>query len=72
VNSFVVVTYLGGGCEPYNWHLFINSSKRRLKAVLLHKEHKLASVPVAHLSSFKESYENLQMVLEKIKYEEQK
>jgi hypothetical protein len=59
-------------CEPDNWCLFIDSSKSSLMAVLLNNDNKLASVPLAYSSSLKEYYENLQMVLEKIKYNENK
>lgn len=61
---------LGRTHEPDDWRLFIDLSKRSLKAVLADNENKLASVPVALSSSLKESYENLQMVLGKIKYNE--
>ena len=65
-----LIHLLWGAYEPDNWHLFIDSFKRCLKAVLRNNEQKLASVPVAHSSSHKESYENLQIVLEKAKYNE--
>jgi hypothetical protein len=41
------------------WRLFIDSSKRSLKGVLLHNGNSLASVPVAHSVHLKETYENL-------------
>jgi hypothetical protein len=63
---------LGGAYEPDDWCLSSDSSKSSLKAVLLNNENNLASVPVANSSSLKESYENLQMVLENIKYNEHK
>ncbi|GFU68736.1 uncharacterized protein TNCV_4400141 [Trichonephila clavipes] len=34
--------------EPKEWRLFIDSSKRSLKAVLLHNGNRYASVPVGH------------------------
>jgi hypothetical protein len=49
--------------DVYEWRLFINSSKRSLKAVLLHSGSKYASVPVGHSVHLKESYENLALVL---------
>lgn len=54
------------------WRLFIDSSKRSLKGVLLHNGNFLASVPVAHSVYLKETYDNLKFVLEKIKYLEHK
>lgn len=50
------------------WRLFIDSSKRSLKAVLLHNGNRFASIPIAHSTKLKETYENLEIVLEKIKY----
>ncbi|GBN35087.1 Tau-tubulin kinase 1 [Araneus ventricosus] len=58
--------------NPNNWRLFIDSSKRSLKAFLLHNESKLASVPVAHSVFMKETYESMEMLLTKIKYTEHK
>ena len=51
-----------------DWRLFIDSSKRSLKAVLLHNGNKFASIPIAHSTNLKETYENLEIVLQKIKY----
>lgn len=56
--------------EPNDWRLFIDSSKRSLKAVLLHNTNVYAPVPVAHSVTLKEKYENIEMVLNKIKYTE--
>lgn len=52
------------------WRLFIDSSKRSLKAVLLHVGNTYAPIPIAHSTKLKETYENLQIVLDKIKYSE--
>lgn len=52
------------------WRLFIDSSKRSLKAVLLHNGNKYAPIPIAHSTKLKDTYENLQIVLEKINYSE--
>ena len=53
-----------------DWRFFIDSSKRSLKAVLLHNGNKFASIPIAHSTKLKETYENLEIVLQKIKYSE--
>lgn len=61
------------GNEEYNdndWRLFIDSSKRSLKAVLLHNGSKYASVPIAHSVHLKETYDNLVNLLTNIKYNE--
>lgn len=51
-----------------DWRVFIDSSKTSLKAVLLHNGNMYASVPVGHSVHMKESYENLEIVLNKIGY----
>ena len=56
--------------DPSTWRLFIDSSKRSLKAVLLHNSNVLASIPLAHSTKLSESYETLKLVLGKIKYHE--
>jgi hypothetical protein len=50
------------------WRLFIDSSKRSLKAVLLHNGNYYTSLPIGHSVHLKESYENLELVLTKIGY----
>ena len=50
------------------WRLFIDSSKRSLKCVLLHNGNRYASIPVGHSVTLKESYENVKNVLETLKY----
>ena len=50
------------------WRLFIDSSQRSLKAVLIHNTNKFASIPIAHSTILKESYVNMEKVLSVIKY----
>lgn len=54
--------------QPNEWRLFIDSSKRSLKAVLLHNGNKYAPVPIAHSTCVKEEYEVISNLLQKIKY----
>jgi hypothetical protein len=56
--------------DPSTWCLFIDSSKRSLKGVLLHNSNVLASIPLAHSTKLPKSYETLKLVLKKIKYHE--
>lgn len=56
--------------EPEEWRLFMDSSVRSLKVILLHNTNTLAPVPIAHSTFLKESYDNIKIVLEKIKYSE--
>ena len=59
---------LGASYEASDWRLFIDSSKRSLKAVLLHNGNELASVPIAHSVEMTETYDNMKCLLTSIKY----
>ena len=50
------------------WRLFIDSSKRSLKCVLLQSGNKFGSIPIGHRVTLKEKYENTKLVLDKLKY----
>ncbi|GFS60197.1 uncharacterized protein TNCV_2827051 [Trichonephila clavipes] len=52
--------------------LFIDSSKRSLKAVVFHNGNRYASVPVRHSVHLKECYENLEFILNKLSYSDHK
>ena len=54
------------------WLLFLDSSKRSLKAVLLHNSNTKPSVPVAHSVYLKEPYGSIQILLNAIKYSDYK
>lgn len=54
--------------EAHDWRLFIDSSQRSLKAVLLHNGNKYASIPVGHSVHLKEKYDNLAFILTKLNY----
>ena len=43
--------------NPEDWRLFIDSSKRSLKCVLLHNGNKYGSIPIGHSVKMKEEYE---------------
>lgn len=61
------------GLETYHasdLRLFIDNSKRSLKAVLLHNGNKYAPIPPVHYTSTKEKYKVISVLLEKIKYSE--
>ncbi|GBM16682.1 hypothetical protein AVEN_267779-1 [Araneus ventricosus] len=55
---------------PSEWHLFIDSSKISLKAVLLHIGNSFASLPLGHSVYLEENYNDLSMILEKINHQE--
>jgi hypothetical protein len=51
------------------WRLFIDSSKRNLKALLLHIGNELASIPIAYSVHLKETYSSMKALLQNVKYE---
>ena len=63
-------TSLGLPHNPSDWRLFKDSSKRSLKGVLLHNGNKYPSIPIAHSVHLKASYDNVELLLEAIKYSE--
>ena len=76
-DAFVYCSDISGllkeiGCEYQSseWRLFIDSSKRSLKCVLLHNGNRYASIPIGHSVQLKESYDTMRIVLEKVKYSE--
>ena len=50
------------------WRLFIDSSKRSLKEVLLHIGNKKPSIPIALFAQLKESYDSIEILLNTIYY----
>ena len=68
-----VLQYLGVvSYDPNDWRLFLDSSKRSLKCVLLHNGNEYASVPIGHSVHAKETYENVKRFLSLIKYDDHK
>ena len=51
-----LVKALGMEYKAVDWRLFLDSSVRSMKAVLLHIGNKVVSVSIAHSVVFKESY----------------
>ncbi|KAI6651918.1 hypothetical protein LOD99_4797 [Oopsacas minuta] len=54
--------------NPSDWRLFIDSSKRSLKCVLLHNGNIFGSIPIGYLVKLKEEYNNVKEILEIINY----
>jgi len=54
---------------PLDWRLFIDLSKLSLKAVLLHNDNTLPSIPLGHSVHNKESYENMKILMEAVNYD---
>ena len=55
--------------DPTEWRLFIDSSKRSLKCVLLHIGNVYGALPIGHSVLLKESYEHIKTVLKLLQYE---
>ena len=61
------------GCyKPNEWRLFIDSSKRSLKAVLLHNTNVYAAIPIGYSVIRDENYCNMEVILNRIKYSDHK
>ena len=67
---FSVMKVFGYEYTPDQWRLFIDSSKVSLQLVLLCNGKRFLSVPLAHAANIKESYENMKLLLGKIRYDE--
>jgi len=61
---------LGHEYNPDQWCLFIDSSKVNLKVVLLHNGNRFPSIPLAYAANMRESYESMELLSGKIKYDE--
>ena len=59
---------IGVAYSASNWRLLIESSKRSLKAVLLHNANVYPSIPIAHSVQMKEDRESVKILLELIQY----
>ena len=54
-------------CSPADWRLFIDSSTRSLKSVLLHITNVYGSIPIGHSTTIKEKYDATKSVLQHVK-----
>ena len=53
---------------PVEWRLFLESSVKSLKVVLLHNGNKVGFVLVGHSVKLTECYKNIKFVLESLQY----
>lgn len=56
--------------NPEEWRIFIDSSKKSLKAVLLYYDNTIKPVPIAYGIDTKESYDSIKFILDAVKYKE--
>ena len=61
---------IGVTCNSSEWHLFIDSSSRSIKVVLLHNRNNYPSLPMAHSVHLKEDYTSVKMLLSALKYDD--
>ena len=55
---------------PDDWRLFIDSSERSLKCVLLHITNIYGSIPIGHSTTLKEKYDAIKNVIQHINYDD--
>ena len=58
--------------DPGEWRLFLDSSKRSLKCVLLHNGNVYGAVSVGHSTVLKEQHDDIKIVIDFLKYHEHK
>ena len=56
------------GHDYTEWRLFIDSSSRSLKAVLLHNGNKCSSIPIGHSVQMKETHDSMDQLLSALNY----
>ena len=76
-NSLVYCNNIGGliaamgfTYDPTEWRLFIDSSSRSLKAVLLFNGNKISSVPVGYSVHMTKNYRNMELLLTALQYKD--
>ena len=69
-NATALFAKIGIKCNPHEWSLFIDSSCKSLRDVLLHNCNKLPSKPLAHSAHLKEKYSNVNLLIETFKYDQ--
>ena len=58
--------------DPNEWRLFIDSSKKSPKCVLLHNGNLFRAIPIDHSVYLKEKHEHIKVVLDLLKYDDHK
>ena len=67
-----LIKLLGLKYDAMEWRLFIDSSNRSLKAVLMNDGNKLSSIPVVHSVEMKKPYKSMERLLSVLSYQELK
>ncbi|XP_076804583.1 uncharacterized protein LOC143448650 [Clavelina lepadiformis] len=67
-----LILALGIVYSSAEWRLFLDSSVKSLKVVLLHNGNKIGSVPVGHSVKLTECYEDMKFLLKSLQYSQHK
>ena len=67
-NIYGLIEKLGLTFDFKDWRLFLDSSKRSFKAVLLLNTNQYAPIPIGHSVYLNESYENVKTILNAVEY----
>lgn len=67
-----LIKSMGLKYDAMEWRLFIDSSNRSLKAVLLNNGNKFSSIPVGHSVEMKETHNSMDRLLSALNYQEHK
>ena len=65
-----LIAAMGFAYDPTKFQLFIDSSSRSLKAVLLFNGNKISSVPVVYSVHMTENYRNMELLLTALQYKD--
>lgn len=61
---------MGEKYDAKDWRLYIDSSSKSLKVVILHHGYKFASVPVGHSVKMRETHNSMEALLSALKYKD--
>ena len=67
-----LIEFLGLRYDAVEWRLFIDSSNKSIKAVLLNNENKFSSIPVGHSVEMKEPHKSMDLLSSALNYQEHK
>ena len=71
-NIAELVNLMGLSYDAKEWRLFIDSSSRSLKAVLLHNSNKFSSIPIGYSIEMKETHNDIDCLLYALNYQDYK
>ena len=72
INIAGLIKSMGLEYDATGWRLFIDSSSRSLKAVILHNVNNFSSIPIGHSIQMKETHNSMDYLLSVFNYQEHK